>query len=118
MNPFDPAASEIVFEVFSGGAPVYRGVLFPGDVRKRGNKWKFLDRKAKKTGGVRDGISLFEVTQRAGIWKFHVKIRRGFAGDLDPLVRVMMSVDGDVVYDREEEWLKRRSGLYFDLGRN
>ena len=109
--------AEFEVELESGGATVYTGTLQVGDVAKRGHKWQFLDRKARKGSGTRDGISLMQTTpNRAGVWRVQFKAYADLTTVVDPLIRVSVYVDGTKVYEREEIWRERSNGFLQDLG--
>ena len=115
---FDPAAAEFEFNLESGGASVFTGTLQVGDVAKRGHKWQFLDRQARKGSGSRDGISLAQTSiNREGVWRLQFKAFTDLSSVVDPLIRVSVSVDGATVYLREEIWNERSNGFLYDLGR-
>jgi len=114
---FDPATAEIEIEIESGGESVYTGTLLVGDVAKRGHKWQFLDRRARKGSGTRDGIALMQTTlNRDGVWRVQFKAFSDLSAAVDPLVRVTVYVDGATVYEREEIWRERSNGFLHDLG--
>ena len=114
---FNPATAEFEVELESGGATVYTGTLQAGDVAKRGHKWQFLDRNARKGSGTRGGISFLQTTpNRAGVWRVQFKAYADLTTVVDPLIRVSVYVDGTKVYEREEIWRERRNGFLQDLG--
>ena len=49
---FNPSVSEFFVEVRSGGDLVYSGTLEAGVVPKRGHRWRYLDRDARKGSGA------------------------------------------------------------------
>ena len=106
-----------MFELRSGGNVVYTGTLLPGDVAKRGHKWQFLDRQARKGSGSRDGISLAQTSiNREGVWRMQFKAFADLSAVVDPFIRVSVFVDGTQIYEREEDWTERRNGFRHDLG--
>jgi hypothetical protein len=115
---FNPTASEFVVEVRSGGDLVYSGTLDVGVVSKRGHRWRYLDRDARKGTGANDGIFYMLMSiNRDGVWRWSLKAFTDMSDVTDPNIRVTLSVDGTVVYDREKEWTERSNGYLGELGR-
>ncbi len=58
QGSIDPAAEGFVVSLANEFGTIYEGVLLPGDLIKKAGKdqWKFKDRTAKKTGGIRNGL--------------------------------------------------------------
>jgi hypothetical protein len=116
---FDPTTSEYLVEVESDGAPVYAGTLLAGDIAKRGHRWNFRDRGARTGSGVRDGIAWASVSlNKDDIWRWQLKAFGDVSAAVSPEIRIRLTVDGVVMYDRLDTWQQRSHGFVFDLGRD
>lgn len=113
---FDPVASEFKVTLQSHGDPVFEGTLNAGDVSKRGHKWSFRDRTARKGVGTRDGISLMSMTtNRDGIWRWQMKGFADLMAASSPEIAVVVEIDGVVAFARTATWQGRSNGYVFDL---
>lgn len=116
---FDPAESEYLVEVESDLGPVFSGTLLAGDIAKKGHRWIFRDRGARKGTGVRDGIGWATLSRNNdNVWRWQVKAFAALPGAISPEINVRLTVDGVVMYDRLETWRQRSNGFVFDLGRD
>ena len=105
-------------EIRSGGDLVYSGTLEAGAVPKRGHRWRYLDRDARKGSGARDGIFYMLLSiNRDGVWRWSFKAFTDMSAAADPNIRVTLTIDGTVIYDREKEWMQRSNGYVGELGR-
>lgn len=116
VGGFDPATSEFKVTLQSDGNRVFEGTLYAGDVSKRGHKWSFRDRTARKGVGTRDGISLMSMTtNRDGIWRWQMKGFADLAAASSPEIAVVVEIDGSVAFARTATWQDRSDGYVFDL---
>lgn len=60
----DPSNERVGIVISNAGGDVYRAVLEPGDLVKKGKKWVFRDKRARAGNGIRDGIASFHLYQR------------------------------------------------------
>ena len=105
-------------ELRSDGDLVYSGTLETGAVPKQGHRWRYIDRDARKGTAARDGIFYMLMSMnRDGVWRWSFKAFTDLSTATDPNIRVTLTVDGTVVYDREKEWTERSNGYVGELGR-
>jgi len=115
---FNPATAEFLVELRSGGDLVYSGALESGAVPKVGHKWRYLDRGAAKGVAIRDGVFYMLMSpDRAGIWRWSFKAFTDMSTAVHPTIRVSLTIEGTVVYDREKSWTQRANGYIGELGR-
>lgn len=113
---FDPTTSEFKVRLLSDGNSVFEGTLNAGDVTKRGHKWNFRDRGARTDTPSHDGIAFMSMTpNRKEIWRWQMKGFANLSDATDPMITVVVEIDGSVAFARTESWQDRSNGFVFDL---
>ena len=113
---FDPATSEFKVRLLSDGNSVFEGTLNAGDVSKRGHRWNFRDRSARTDTPSRDGIAFMSMSpNREEIWRWQMKGFANLSDATDPMITVVVEIDGTVAFARTESWQDRSNGFVFDL---
>ncbi|HEY8516182.1 MAG TPA: choice-of-anchor A family protein [Candidatus Binatia bacterium] len=107
----DPLNEAFSIVLSNANGPVYVGELQPGDFVKKGKKFRFLDKGARKGAGIRDGLAKVEISEvpKVGGWRVNLQ---AFA-DLDAATLAEMTLEvwlGDDAIARTDVWIKKAFG--------
>ena len=93
---WDPSGSEITFGLSNAAGTIYTATLLPGDLSRKGRKWKFKDRGAKSGAGTRDGLMQVQIKfSQDGLWRIKVRAFDNLRAADDPTMTVSILVDSD-----------------------
>ncbi len=107
----DPPNEGFKIVLSNANGVIYEAELFPGDFVRRGRKFIFTDRNARKGTGIRDGLFRVDVSQVPKVGAFRVNLQ-AFA-DLDTATLAEMTIEvtlGDDVIARTDVWTEKKFG--------
>jgi hypothetical protein len=107
----DPPNEAFEIVLSNANGVIYQASLQPGDLVRKGKKFQFIDRTARKTPGIRDGLFKVEVSPAQADVGTRVTIQA--YGDFAAATLAEMTIKislGDDAVQRTDAWLPRAYG--------
>lgn len=109
---FNPAAELFTVTLSNANGVIYESSLQPGDLEKKGRKYQFKDKTAKKGPGpgLRDGLFKVQLKfSKDGLWRAKIRAFSDLTAATLPEMTMAITIDGQV-FERTNVWSQVKKG--------